>query len=101
MSQTPIFNPSVLNELNAELGPENTAEVLNTFLADTARKMSVIASAEASRSVIKRESHSIKSSAFSSLSTLALKMGVSLMRSAFRVRRVPSIAATPHSAGPW
>lgn len=87
MTETPIFNEHVLRELNAELGPDNAAEVLQIFLADTARKMSVIAS-DASRNVIKREVHAIKSSAatfgFTRLSKLAreLEAGAETMEAA-------------------
>lgn len=77
MTETPIFNENVLRELNAELGPDNAAEVMQIFLADTARKMSVIAS-DTSRNVIKREVHAIKSSAatfgFTRLSQLAREL---------------------------
>jgi len=100
MSETPIFNAGVLKELNAELGAENTAEVLNTFLADTARKMSVIASADASRSIIKRESHSIKSSAatfgFERLSQLArqLEAGAEAMEAGALAAAVQTLRRT-------
>ena len=81
MSEAPILNQDVLQELNAELGPENTVEVLKVFLADTARKMSMIAARDVSPSVVKREAHSIKSSAgtfgFERLSRLALELEAS------------------------
>jgi HPt (histidine-containing phosphotransfer) domain-containing protein len=78
MDETPLFDPATLLELIAELGTEDTAEVLKTFLADTSSKMNAIASDLQARATIKREAHSIKSSAatfgFVELSTLAREL---------------------------
>ncbi len=78
MSETPLFDQAVFLELSSELGHEDTVEVLKAFLADTSRKMGVMASAGTDRSTIKREAHSIKSSAatfgFAELSALARKL---------------------------
>ena len=63
MSETMTFNKAVFLVLDAELGPEDTAEVLNAFLADTRQKIAAIAAAITDRSFVKRETHSIKSSA--------------------------------------
>jgi len=85
MSESPLFHQAIFLALVSELGEEDTAEVLKAFLADTARKMAVMASAMQDRSTIKREAHSIKSSAatfgFAELSTLAreLESGVEAM----------------------
>jgi histidine phosphotransfer protein HptB len=80
-----LFDHAALLELTSELGKEDTAEVLKVFLADTSRKISAIAVELQARSTIKREAHSIKSSAatfgFVELSTLAreLESGVVAM----------------------
>jgi HPt (histidine-containing phosphotransfer) domain-containing protein len=75
MSMPPFFDRDIFRELCAELGPEDTAEVLKTFLADTARKIEIMTSAMLDRTTVKREAHSIKSSAatfgFAQLSALA------------------------------
>ncbi len=75
MSEAPIFDQSVFLELSSELGHEDTIEVLKAFLTDTSRKMGVMAAAVGDRSTIKREAHSIKSSAatlgFAQLAALA------------------------------
>ena len=63
MSESPLFDQAVFLELSSELGDEDTTEVLKAFLADGARKMATMASAAQDRSTIKREAHSIKSSA--------------------------------------
>jgi HPt (histidine-containing phosphotransfer) domain-containing protein len=63
MSESPLFDQAVFLELSSELGDEDAGEVLEAFLADGARKMGVMASAMQDRSTIKREAHSIKSSA--------------------------------------
>lgn len=78
MSETLLFDQNVFLELSSELGQEDTVEVLKAFLADTSRKMAVMASAGTDRSTIKREAHSIKSSAatfgFAELSELARRL---------------------------
>lgn len=75
MSEPPLFDQGVFAELSSELGEEDTVEVLKAFLADTSRKMGVMASALQDRSTLRREAHSIKSSAatfgFAELSALA------------------------------
>jgi HPt (histidine-containing phosphotransfer) domain-containing protein len=75
MSESPLFDQAVFLELSSELGEEDAAEVLEAFLADGARKMGIMTSAMQDRSTIKREAHSIKSSAatlgFAELSALA------------------------------
>jgi len=82
MSESPLFDQAVFLELSSELGEEDTAEVLEAFLADGARKMGIMASALQDRSTIKREAHSIKSSAatfgFSALSALARELEASV-----------------------
>jgi histidine phosphotransfer protein HptB len=75
MNEAPLFDPSVFRGLCSELGNEDTAEVLQAFLADTPRKMALIMLTTTDRSAIKRAAHSIKSSAatfgFARLSALA------------------------------
>jgi HPt (histidine-containing phosphotransfer) domain-containing protein len=75
MSEAPLFDQTVFLELSSELGQEDTVEVLKAFLTDTSRKMGIMASVVGDRSTIKREAHSIKSSAatfgFAELSVLA------------------------------
>jgi HPt (histidine-containing phosphotransfer) domain-containing protein len=82
MSDALLFDPSVFRVLRSELGAEDAAEVLLAFLADTPRKIAVMASAMEDRPAIKRQAHSIKSSAatfgFVEMSSLArdLESGV-------------------------
>lgn len=75
MSDAPMFDQAVYLDLSSELGEEDTVEVLKAFLADTSRKIGGMAVAMGDRSTIKREAHSIKSSAatfgFAELSALA------------------------------
>ena len=75
MSAAPLFDQAVFLNLSSELGEEDTFDVLKAFLAETSRKMGVLASAVHDRSTLKREAHSLKSSAatfgFSELSALA------------------------------
>lgn len=75
MSETPLFDQAVYLNLSSELGLEDTVEVLKAFLADTSRKMGIMGAATSDRSTLKREAHSIKSSAatfgFAELSALA------------------------------
>jgi histidine phosphotransfer protein HptB len=81
MTQVFSFNEAVFRELDAELGTEDTAEVLNSFLEDTSRKLDRLEVDGQSRSVIKREAHSMKSSAatfgFNQLSQLAIGLEAS------------------------
>jgi HPt (histidine-containing phosphotransfer) domain-containing protein len=78
MTDYPILNARVLNELGAELGLENATQVLRVFLADTARKVVIMASTGANRMATKREAHAIKGSAatlgFERLSQLAREL---------------------------
>lgn len=72
-----LFDEAVFKDLGAEIGEADTIEVLKAFLADTESKMAGLANSEM-RSLIKREAHSIKSSAatfgFSDLSRLAREL---------------------------
>lgn len=72
------FDPSPLRELIAELGEENTLNILRAFLADTAEKLERIRAGEQGRVTIEREAHSIKSSSatfgFDGLSRVARKL---------------------------
>ena len=81
MSEAPLFDQAVYLDLVSELGREDTVEVLKAFLADTSRKMEIMASVPGDRSTIKRESHSLKSSAgtfgFAELAALARKLEAS------------------------
>jgi hypothetical protein len=52
MSESPLFDQAVFLELSSELGEEDTAEVLEAFLADGVRKMGTMASAMQDRSTI-------------------------------------------------
>ena len=78
MTDAVVFDESAYLELCAELGGEDTVEVLKIFLSDTSRKMGAIGSDLKARSTIMREGHSIKSSAgtlgFSELSSLAQEL---------------------------
>ncbi|MDI1262609.1 MAG: Hpt domain-containing protein [bacterium] len=78
MTQTFSFDEAVFRELDAELGAEDTAEILTSFLADTDRKLVRLETDGQTRSVIKREAHSMKSSAatfgFNQLSRLAREL---------------------------
>jgi len=75
MTKTVSFDESVFRELGDELGAEDTAMVLNTFLADTANRLLRLEAGGEVRSAIRREAHSIKSSAatfgFGTLSQVA------------------------------
>jgi HPt (histidine-containing phosphotransfer) domain-containing protein len=75
MTDTFSFDETIYHELRDELGEADTAEVLNTFLTDTAAKLTRIEADGQERSVIKRDAHSMKSSAatfgFTQLSQLA------------------------------
>ena len=81
MSEVPLFDQAPFLDLSSELGEEDTAEVLKVFLVDTARKMGIMATDVRDRSTLKREAHSIKSSAatfgFAELSALARKLEAS------------------------
>jgi hypothetical protein len=76
MSQ--LFDQAVFDLLGAELGEADAIEVLGAFLADTAGKMERLAAGGEARPMIKREAHSIKSSAatfgFEELARLAREL---------------------------
>lgn len=78
MTETLSFDETAFRELGQELGAEDAAAVLNVFLADTANRLLRLEADGQIRSVIKREAHSIKSSAatfgFGALSQLALQL---------------------------
>ncbi len=88
MNEAPPFDPSVYEKLCSELGTDDAGEVLQAFLTDTPRKLAAMASAMEDRATIKREAHSIKSSAatfgFTELSALArdLEAGIEGMNAA-------------------
>ncbi|HLG80966.1 MAG TPA: Hpt domain-containing protein [Bradyrhizobium sp.] len=63
MNELAAFDQSVFDLLKSELGAEDTAEVLRTFLADTGRKIQICAASGFDRTLVKREAHAIKSSA--------------------------------------
>jgi len=63
MNRSDIFDQAVYDGLVAELGSEDTAEVLRTFLADTAGKLDRLRAGSVDRETARRESHAIKSSA--------------------------------------
>jgi histidine phosphotransfer protein HptB len=63
MTQSFSFDEAVFRELGSELGAEDVAALLNVFLADTAKKLVRIEAEDQARAVIKREAHSMKSSA--------------------------------------
>lgn len=75
MNEFPAFDESVLDLLKSELGAEDTAQVLKTFLADTGRRTGLCDAIVSDRMLVKREVHSIKSSAatfgFAELSEIA------------------------------
>ncbi len=78
MRNEAIFHWPAFVERTSELDADDAAEVLKAFLADTAGKMTSVASGHLSRSAIKREAHSIKSSSaalgFAELSSLASQL---------------------------
>lgn len=63
MTETFSFDEAVFRELGSELGPDDMVALLNVFLADTAKKLVRIEAEDQARTVIKREAHSMKSSA--------------------------------------
>jgi hypothetical protein len=63
MNAPPMFDETAFLSLSAELGADGAAEILETFLSDTSRRLEVIASTRTDCSVVKRQAHSIKSSA--------------------------------------
>jgi histidine phosphotransfer protein HptB len=73
-----LFDDTVFHSLGAELGEADALEVLDAFLTDTASKMETLAANGEARPLIRREAHSIKSSAatfgFEDLSRLASEL---------------------------
>ncbi|WKA29938.1 Hpt domain-containing protein [Bradyrhizobium roseum] len=63
MTQSFSFDEAVFRELGSELGADDLVALLNVFLADTAKKLVRIEAQDQTRAVIKREAHSMKSSA--------------------------------------
>jgi hypothetical protein len=63
MNAPPMFDETAFLSLSAELGADGAAEILETFLSDTSRRLEVIACSRTDCSVVKRQAHSIKSSA--------------------------------------
>jgi HPt (histidine-containing phosphotransfer) domain-containing protein len=100
MSTPFSFDDAVFRSLVAELGGADALEVLQVFLADSADKIARLGANNQGRPQIKREAHSIKSSAatfgFIELSTLAkeLEFGAETMtpaklqESIFELRQV-------------
>lgn len=80
MTDTVQFDESVYQILRDELGDEDAVEVLRTFLDDTAGKFQRIGAKLDDRAELRREAHSIKSSAatfgFAVLSRLARELEV-------------------------
>jgi len=78
MNRQSICDEAVFELLKVELGAMDATEVLQAFLADTGRKMTLLACEPLDRTVVKREAHSIKSSSatfgFARLSTHALEL---------------------------
>jgi len=78
MNDTVQFDASVYQILRTELGEEDAVEVLKTFLDDTSSKFDKLAAKSENRAEMRREAHSIKSSAatfgFSALSRLAREL---------------------------
>jgi hypothetical protein len=73
-----LFDETVFHTLGAELGEADALEVLRVFLADTADKIAELPANGEPRALIKRQAHSIKSSAatfgFEDLSGLAREL---------------------------
>ena len=63
MTQTFSFDEAVFRELGSELGADDLVALLNVFLADSAKKLIRIEAEDQARAIIKREAHSMKSSA--------------------------------------
>ena len=100
MNELPIFDERVHSVLSAELGAEDTTEVMQMFLDDTSRKIVAICGDATSRSAVKREAHSIKSSAatfgFVRLSQLArdLEAGAETMESGLLSNSIAVLQST-------
>jgi hypothetical protein len=78
------FDRETLRLLISELGTEDTAEVLRAFLDDTRNKIQVLRAVPPDPVLIRREAHSIKSSAgtfgFAALSGLAFGVEQNALR---------------------
>lgn len=85
MNLPEIFDKCFYDGLVAELGPDDVAEVLGTFLADTEAKLDRLFTGDLDVVATRREAHAIKSSAatfgFVELSRLAreIEKGSSVM----------------------
>ena len=81
MNPAEIFDRSVYDDLVVELSIDDAAEVLCTFLADTAGKLERLSAGRLYSAVMRREAHSIKSSSatlgFFELSRRAAEMEAS------------------------
>jgi histidine phosphotransfer protein HptB len=88
MTAYPLFDKAIFRILVTELGADDIAELLDVFLADTTSKIDTLGANHRDRLTIKREAHSIKSSAgtfgFAELSGLArdLERGAETMSEA-------------------
>ncbi len=82
MNPAEIFDRTVYDSLASELGTEDTAEILNGFLADTSDKLERLSTHTPDRQTTRREVHSIKSSSatfgFLELSRLAREIEANL-----------------------
>lgn len=78
MTRDIAFDKSTLRLLVSELGAEDTAEVLRSFLDDTRNKIRAICVVPADATLVRQEAHAIKSSSgtfgFVELSRLALSV---------------------------
>ena len=63
MNDLPIFDETIFSALTAELGCRDVAEVLSAFLRDTRTKVRLCVANVNDPALVKREAHSIKSSA--------------------------------------
>ena len=84
MNKTLAFDKNTLRLLVSELGAEDAAEVLRAFLEDTRTKIEVLRAVPPDPVLIRREAHSLKSSAgtfgFTALSGLALNVEQNALR---------------------
>ena len=84
MTEALAFDKDTLRLLISELGTEDTAEVLRAFLDDTRSKIRVLRAVPPDHVLIRREAHSLKSSAgtfgFVTLSGLALNVEQNALR---------------------
>ena len=100
MNQHFSFDRAVFRELVDELGAADTAEVLQTFLGDTGKKLTALEANSHDGLLLKREAHSIKSSAatfgFTALSELArqIELGAATMTPEHRQRSIRELEET-------